>query len=121
MRPGGHIILAEDEALSAMFLELALRDRGYAVSTVASGEKALSVFEERGADMLLLDIHLSGMKNGIDVAREIQSRASVQTVFMTGYSKESMDGDLEGIETAAFLSKPVDINMLVRVLEEAAG
>lgn len=73
--------------------------------------------EEKGYDMLLLDIEMGDM-DGVALAKEVRrENDAVQIVFVTGYS----DYILEGYEVAAlhYLMKPVNQEKLFLVLDRA--
>src|SRR5262249_41826570 len=53
-----HILLAEDDEFSARFMEQLLARGGHRVRLTANGREALSLAEEGGFDLLLLDIHM---------------------------------------------------------------
>jgi two-component system sensor histidine kinase/response regulator len=53
-----HILLAEDDELSARFMERLLGRAGHRVRLTTNGREALSLAKEGGFDLLLLDIHM---------------------------------------------------------------
>src|SRR5262249_57295280 len=53
-----HILLAEDDEFSARYLEHLLVRRGHHIRLTMNGTEALSLAEEEGFDLLLLDIHM---------------------------------------------------------------
>ena len=59
------ILLVDDEQGIRTVMGLSLRDAGYNVITVASGEEALQLFAERPIPIVITDIRMPGM-NGLD-------------------------------------------------------
>lgn len=75
--------------------------------------------EERGFDILLLDVEMEGM-DGVELARRVRRQDdAAQIVFISGYA----DYIAEGYEVAAlhYLTKPVDPDKLFQVLNRAVG
>ena len=73
--------------------------------------------EDKGWDILLLDIEMGAM-DGVTMAKRVrQDNEAVQIVFITGYS----DYIAEGYEVAAlhYLMKPVNREKLLTVLDRA--
>ncbi len=88
------------------------------IQTFSSAESFLFTYEEdKGFDILLLDIEMSGM-NGVDLAQIIREQnKSIQIVFITGY----MDYISQGydVEALNYLLKPVNEEKLFEVLDKA--
>lgn len=84
----------------------------------ASAEAFLFHYEEdKGYDLLLLDIEMGEM-DGVTMARRVRmGNETVQIIFITGYSEYIA----EGYEVAAlhYLMKPVDGEKLFAVLDRA--
>jgi CheY-like chemotaxis protein len=86
MERPAHILVVDDEEAIRVTLDMLLRRRGYAVTTAANGEEALTLLEQRSFDLLLLDLMMPGM-TGLDVAahaRDVQPTAAV--LILTGSS-----------------------------------
>jgi CheY-like chemotaxis protein len=104
------ILIAEDEALTAMALCLDLTSLGYETCTpVATGENAIKTVEKDKPDVVLMDIRLSGKMDGIKAAREIYSRFKTPVIFMTGYSNDKIMKKANNIDPASILVKPIQI------------
>jgi DNA-binding response OmpR family regulator len=67
------ILIAEDEARIASFLEKGLRGAGFTTSVVGDGTVAASAARSEDFDLLILDLGLPG-KDGQEVLREIRAR-----------------------------------------------
>ena len=65
------ILLVDDEQGIRTVMGLSLRDAGYNVITVASGEEALQLFAERPIPIVITDIRMPGM-NGLDLLKHIK-------------------------------------------------
>jgi two-component system, OmpR family, copper resistance phosphate regulon response regulator CusR len=67
------ILIAEDEARLARFLERGLQAAGYATMVCGDGVLAASLARDEEFDLLLLDLGLPG-QNGFDVLRAVRGR-----------------------------------------------
>ena len=73
MTAGARILVVDDEAPIRRSLKVNLETRGYTVDTAETGEKAITAFENRRPDLLILDLLMPGM-GGIDVVRKRRPR-----------------------------------------------
>ncbi|HEY1013216.1 MAG TPA: response regulator, partial [Herpetosiphonaceae bacterium] len=98
--------------------QLLLRDAGYRVSTVGSGEELLQFLKVLSPDVILLDISLPGI-NGVDATRQIKSdpeRGFIPIILITALG--DMKTKVAGLDAGAddFLVKPVEFaELLARV------
>ena len=71
-RPKPHILVVEDENITAMDIVSKLDDLGYnVIGTVSSGHEAIEKAQKLNPDLILMDIMLKGNLNGIDVSESI--------------------------------------------------
>ncbi len=104
------ILIAEDEAFSAMWLELELTRAGFSVlPPVASGEDAVETARRHRPDLLLMDIRLAGEMDGIDAAGEIRATYACDVVFMTGYSDPELRERANRLAPLSYITKPIRI------------
>jgi len=113
------LIIVEDEAIIAQYLKMELEFTGYTVNGIYSnGKDCLAAVKSIETDVLLMDINLNGPMDGIDTAREILKFKQVGIIFMTGFSEELIKKRAMELLPVAFLSKPVEVEDLVTILEE---
>jgi two-component system, NtrC family, response regulator AtoC len=99
--------------------EEVLKDQGYRVDRVLTGEAALERFGASRYDLLLVDVQLPG-KSGLEVTREAKAlRPDVPVVVMTAFA--SMETAIEAIREGAFdyASKPINLDELKHVVARA--
>jgi DNA-binding response OmpR family regulator len=96
---------------------------GYAVSLAKNGDEALALFVAHGAEAALVDIHMPGGLNGIEVCRAMLSHAkaikrTVHVWLMTGAPDKNLTK--LGLESGAIevLNKPFDLAVFERQLAE---
>jgi DNA-binding NtrC family response regulator len=118
------ILIIEDEELIREVLLTLLREAGYRVDTVGSGEEGLRALESRLYDLVLLDLNLPGMHglNVLSAAPVLQTDA--QFIVMTAFG--SVDTAVEAMKLGAYdyINKPFRSEELLlsvtRALEETA-
>lgn len=77
-------LIVEDDPVTAHALRLAVEESGYQVAGIArSGAKALSLFREKSPDFVILDIHLEGSMDGIEVGKEMNLIKKVPHIYLT--------------------------------------
>jgi len=99
------VLLVEDEPDLADPLAYLLQREGFEVEIADDGEKALRVFREQGADVVLLDLMLPGIP-GTEVCRQIRTTSQVPIVMLT--AKDSEVDIVVGLELGAddYVTKP---------------
>ena len=108
MRTPLRVVVAEDEVIIAMCLELELNQAGYVVcQCIESGEEAILAAAEHQPDVMLMDIRLAGELDGIEAARQIQASAAIPVIFMTGYPDDDVKKRAHELHPLGFFVKPV--------------
>lgn len=89
LRKGGRalrILVAEDEAVTAMDLRAMLSEFGGEVVGIARrGQDAIELAGRHRPDVVLMDVHLIGDMDGVDSARVIRNRLNIAVVFVTAH------------------------------------
>lgn len=99
------ILVVEDEESFAEALGFMLRREGFEVDVAPDGNAAVEQFEQRGADLILLDLMLPGL-SGTEVCRHIRLTSKVPIIMLT-----AKDGEIDkvvGLEIGAddYVTKP---------------
>jgi len=100
------ILVVEDELSIRSFICLNLRKKKYEVLEAENGEEALSIFNSKNIDIVLLDLMLPGI-DGFEVCKEIRRiNQSVGIIMLTARSQEEdrVKGLVEGADD--YLLKP---------------
>jgi len=110
---GQTILIVEDDATIARFVELELQHAGYTVLRAGDGPTAIDLFLDNDIDLVILDLMLPGI-DGIDVARHIRKRGSEVPILMLTARAETRDV-VAGFEAGAddYLRKPFEIPELM--------
>lgn len=99
------IMVVEDEESFSEALSFMLKREGYEVEVASDGNEALEAFEQRGADLILLDLMLPSVP-GLEVCRIIRTKSQVPIIMLT-----AKDGEIDkvvGLEIGAddYVTKP---------------
>jgi two-component system response regulator LytT len=110
--------IVEDEMVIALSIAEALTELGYDVSEVANNyTEALEMISREKPDILLLDIHLSGHKDGIDVAWKVKKEFNIPFIFLTANADAPTVERAKNVSPNAYLVKPFRKNDLYTSIE----
>ena len=85
------ILVVEDQDSIRRMIEALVQARGYQVTAVSSGAKAIDLALTDAPDMVLLDLNLPGQYDGFDVCQRLRADPSTRTVPVVIIS--AMDDD----------------------------
>jgi DNA-binding response OmpR family regulator len=107
------ILIAEDEARIASFVEKGLRAAGFAVTVTADGREALAQAQTGQFDLMILDVGLPG-RDGFDILQTLRGEANLIAVIMLT-ARDSAADTLHGLEGGAddYMSKPFRFDELL--------
>ena len=107
------ILIAEDEAGMASFLEKGLASRGYAVKVVPDGGAATAIASDSDFDLLILDLGLPDV-DGLSVLREIRRRGEHLPVLILT-ARDDISDKIEGLDAGAsdYVTKPFKLEELL--------
>jgi diguanylate cyclase (GGDEF)-like protein/PAS domain S-box-containing protein len=114
------ILIVEDERIIALDLRRRVEKFGYQVcSVVSSAEEAVKATEEHAPDIVLMDIMLSGERDGTDAAVELRDRFGTPVVFLTAYADEQTLKRAKRAEPVGYVLKPFKERELYTTIEIA--
>ncbi|MCD6010664.1 MAG: pdtaR [Flavipsychrobacter sp.] len=110
--------VVEDELIIAAGIIKTLKELGYTPTEPAiSYTDALEMIERERPDILLLDIVLSGNKDGIDLAWKIKEDYSIPFIFLTANSDAATVERAKKVCPPAYLVKPFNKDELYTSIE----
>jgi two-component system, OmpR family, response regulator RegX3 len=106
------VLIVEDEESFSEALAFMLRKEGFEVGVAGTGPDAVTMFDQSGADVVLLDLMLPGM-SGTEVCRALRQRSHVPIIMVT--AKDSEVDKIVGLELGAddYVTKPFSSRELV--------
>ncbi len=113
------ILIVDDEPGVRSALGGVLRDEGYAVEAVASGEECLERVTRGGIDLIMLDVWLPGMDGLATFARLRERQVDAQVVVISGHG--NIESAVRAIKMGAFdfVEKPLSLDKTVLVVANA--
>ncbi|MCV3271300.1 response regulator transcription factor [Roseobacter sinensis] len=108
-----NILLIEDELRVADFIRRGLKAEGWVVEHAEDGETGLEILQDRGFDVIVLDLMLPGI-SGQQVCQKLRARGSKTPVLMLT-ALDSTDERVAGLRLGAddYLPKPFDFDELI--------
>jgi DNA-binding LytR/AlgR family response regulator len=114
------IAIVEDELIIAESIKLALESYGYKVlEPVINFTFAIQRINEEKPDLVFIDIRLSGSKDGIDLANEINAHYNLPFIYLTSNSDPRTVDRAKRTFPSAYLSKPFNKTDLYTAVELA--
>jgi two-component system, NtrC family, nitrogen regulation response regulator NtrX len=113
------ILVVDDEPGVRAALTGVLRDEGYAVDAVASGEDCLDRVTREAVDLIVLDVWLPGMDGLATLARLRERQVDAQVVLISGHG--NIESAVRAIKMGAFdfVEKPLSLDKTILVVRNA--
>ena len=107
------ILVAEDEARIASFVEKGLRAAGFAVTVAGDGPAALAQAQSGQFDLMVLDVGLPGL-DGFQILQTLRGQGNPIAVIMLT-ARDSAADTLQGLEGGVddYMSKPFRFDELL--------
>jgi two-component system, NtrC family, nitrogen regulation response regulator NtrX len=117
MKPS--ILIVDDEPGVRTALSGVLRDEGYDVDAVSSGEDCLERVTRAAFDLIVLDVWLPGMDGLATLARLRERQIDAQIVLISGHG--NIESAVRAIKMGAFdfVEKPLSLEKTVLVVRNA--
>jgi CheY-like chemotaxis protein len=119
-----NVLVVDDDPDFVKVTSKVLEKAGHEVRSAANGAKALQAMRKTHPDIVLLDIMMSYVLDGLDVSREMAEDPELQgipVILVTSLTGVQGDGLLptdEYVPVNEWLSKPVDPETLLARIDE---
>lgn len=114
------IMIVEDDYLVAWQMENALAESGFEIAGVAqSVEQALEIAARERPSLAIMDIRLSGKRDGIDGAIELFARHGIRCIFASAHQNPDARSRASSANPLAWLPKPYTMTSLVETVRQA--
>ena len=112
--------MVEDEFLIAAAVETDLTDGGFKVVAVANtADDAVRLACETRPDLIIMDIRLVGVRDGVDAALEIFAETGIRCVFATAHADAQCKAKAVAASPLGWLQKPYGREALIGAVENA--
>ena len=122
-RPGGPILVVEDNRDNLLVITAILEEAGYKYVTATDGQKALALARETLPALILMDMQLPGV-GGLEAARQIKADPLLAGTPIVALTAMAMRGDREEILAAGlddYLAKPFEPQELMQLVRRWLG
>jgi CheY-like chemotaxis protein len=119
-KTGCKVLIADDEPAIRNILTRILSNKGHQVQTVSSGKAALAMLHEKGYDLLIADIKMSGV-SGIALYQTMKKKypdMADRTVFITGDTMTEETNEFLTSSGRPYLSKPFTPTEFLEIIEK---
>ena len=118
-RGGARVLLVEDDASVRDATSMLLRVEGYRVTAVASRAAALRAVAQDAPELLVTDYHLADGELGTEVIAAVRrAHPALKAILLTG---DTSIKEIHADPSLRILSKPVDADELLRLLQALLG
>jgi CheY-like chemotaxis protein len=118
---GKKILVVDDKEDSRRLVGKVLGHHGYEVIGAGAGEDAINIAQTQLPDLILMDIRLPGMIDGLEATRRIKALPKLAHIPILAMTASVKPEDMQTALDAGcndFVSKPIDIDELPRRVAE---
>jgi CheY-like chemotaxis protein len=118
------ILVVEDDSINRKLILTLLRKLGYEPRSASNGLEAVSAYEERSPDLILMDIYMPHM-DGYDATkriREIEAEKDISGTFIAAITANTVPTDRDrclAFDMNEHLSKPIKRDAVLKILQQA--
>lgn len=114
------VLVVDDEFLIASSLSLQVEEMGYDVcGMAATAREAIHLAQAHRPDIVLMDVRLKGVEDGVDAALAIHDTTDAKVIFITGSREPATMARIELDHAAGVLFKPIYGQQLRTAVETA--
>jgi two-component system sensor histidine kinase/response regulator len=121
------ILITDDDPDFIEIISMILKKEGYEVESAASGDEALAKMHASKPDVLLLDVMMSTILDGVNVSFEMSQDPALKSVpiVMISSIPDSPNADRfptdEYVPISAWITKPVQPEKLIKTVKKLVG
>ena len=117
--PGGHVLVADDEAAFQRVAAAWLRSLGHRVTVAGDGEAAVRAFADGRPDVVLLDLSMPPRMDPAAGLELIGAFAPAPVIVLTGHAQHELALAAMGRGAWDFVAKPIEPEMLGVIIGRA--
>ena len=112
------LLMVDDEKDICNFVKILFKKKNYMVEAALTGAKALAVAKKKKPDIALIDIHLAGAINGLEVLRRLQERVPQTACVMVTWDKDAAKvKEAKRLGAVGYLTKPLTATELLKAVD----
>ncbi len=115
------ILIVDDSDSIRGMIQTLMAARGHEVEAVSTGAKAIDAALAQRPDAILLDVHLPGAFDGIEVCRklrDVESTRSVPIIIISAMADDASKTRALEAGASAYYTKPFSPTALLKELEQ---
>jgi DNA-binding NarL/FixJ family response regulator len=113
-----HILIVEDQYFVAIDSEMHLISAGFECSGLATtAAMAIEMATRNKPDLILMDIRLANLGDGVETAIEIYERLGIRCIFASGHADAKVRRDAQRAHPISWLDKPYTGEQLVAAVK----
>lgn len=113
------ILIVDDESGIRQSLRALLRDEGYSVDAVSSGEECLRAVQDKSYELVLLDIWLKGMDGLATLQKLKEDPAAPMVIMISGHGNIETAVRATKLGAFDFIEKPLSLEKTVLSVRHA--
>ncbi len=121
------ILVVDDDPDYQMVCNLILKKAGYQVAQAMNGSEAIDALRKEKPDLILLDVMMSTILEGVEVSKQIKTDPNLKDVpivmisSITTSEYASAFPDDERLPIDAWLAKPIQPDILLKTVKRFLG
>ncbi len=121
------ILVIDDDRDFIKITRMILESRQHQVMTAANGEEGLKAMRRERPDLVVLDVMMSYILDGLDVRRQMaadEDLKNIPVIMVTSLTGERVQGTLpsaEYVPDSPWIHKPIDPDLLLEQVKKAVG
>ncbi|MFN3694891.1 MAG: response regulator, partial [Ignavibacterium sp.] len=114
------VLLVEDDPINIQTITAFIGNL-VKLTAVNNADDAIEIVKTKNFDLILMDIGLSGDKNGLDVVKELRLMPQYNSIPIIAVTAYALDSDRDKMLSSGcthYLAKPFPRQQLIELLEE---
>ena len=116
------VLVVDDDAATLALMHAVFEAEGFETRKATGPSKALEILKDWTPDVILLDIQLHGLDNGLEFARRLKANIATRAlpiIAITAFGERWSEAEARAAGCDGFLEKPISLAMLTAALRAA--
>jgi DNA-binding NtrC family response regulator len=119
MEHTAQVLVVDDNPEDVQFLSGILQSAGYGTRSASTVKAGLAMAAAERCEVIILDHRFNNPAAvGISAVYEFSQRATAGVIMLTAFGDEDVEKDAKLLGAAAYLTKPVDSETLLRTVKQ---